>query len=546
MQGWHNSFMIELQEGDIERAVAALGQPLIEFVCACPFDELSKRGGVAAAIVKDINAALATEVDGKNDPSAMGEYLKHRMGEIINGEVLALTLHKQAGGVLILPTTSDTLDELVVRLASDCYPLTLLPPDEFFRDMPGRMSSQLASTLFRHALTKEFQDLVLADVNLAKVFKHHSETAGYTTPMIYRNTGHGSSLQLWSVLDIVLGGAWRSRPSAPAPSEINEFGLLALNRWHLIRDTLTKKTNQRVRARFAFAGVRLPAAGPYDFDDLVLRQVDARDQEYVPKQLIGQLTSSDASGNSVAIDYSGDVVAEVQLPYAIRFVDHGPNEFPEFPPELMKLNNTEELSRRLRMSLLLAVRREHRVQIVPSWQSMDDPLEHVESLGWGDPRQAVGLMPTQLTEAEVADWQEWYRLLGTPGSERLAIAMSRIIRAVAERRDPVDVLIDSVIAWENLFGSSQGEPTLRVTASMALLLEKDVQKRLELRIKLGKIYALRSKAVHGSSQPKPVELSLCYEALEYAIGALKAVFKERPELLKDKDGTGRSLKLILE
>lgn len=543
--GWHNSYMVELQEGDIERAVAVLGQPLLEFVCACPLDDLAAHGEVAPSIIREINAALDTEVDGKSDPDAMGEYLKYRMGETINGEVLALTLHKQAGGVVNPPTTSNRLDELVVRLAADCYPLLLFPPDEFFRDMPGRINTQVTSTLFRHELAKEFQTLVLADVKLASIFQHHSEHSGHTTPMIYRNTGRGSSLQLWSLLDIVLGGAWRSRPNSPAIPDVNEFCAIALSRWQLIRNVLTKKSNQQVSSRFAFAGVRLPGPGPYDFDDLVLRQVDARDQEYVPKHLVGQLTSTDASGNSVVIDYSGDVVAEMQLPYVVRFIEHGPDEFPSFPPELMKLNNTEALLRRLRMSLLLAVRREHRVQIVPSWQSIDDPLEHMASQGWADPRQAVGLTPSQLTQKEVADWQEWYRLLGTPGSERLGIAMSRVIRAVAERRDPVDVLIDSVIAWENLFGSSQGEPTLRVTASMALLLERDTHKRLELREKLARIYTLRSKAVHGSSQPKPEEITLCYEALDYSINALRVVFKERPELLEDKDGTGRSLKLIL-
>jgi hypothetical protein len=351
---WHNSCMSELKEGDIERAVAALGQPLLEFVCASPLDELAARGGVAAAIVVEINAALATEVEGKNDPAAMGEYLKYRMGEVINGEVIALTLHKQAGGAIELSVTGNRLDELVVRLAADCYPLLLLPPDEFFRDMPGRMSSQVTSTLFRHALAKEFQDLVLADAKLAKIFTHHSETSGYTTSMIYRNTGHGSSLQLWSLLDIVLGGAWRSRPNAPANPAVSEFCSLALARWRLIHDALIKKSNEQVSARFAFSGVRLPAAGPYDFDGLVLRQVDARDQAYIPKHLMGQLTGTDASGNSVVIDYSGDVVAEMRLPYIIRFIDHSPDEFTAFPPELIKLNNTEELSRRLRMSLLLA------------------------------------------------------------------------------------------------------------------------------------------------------------------------------------------------
>jgi hypothetical protein len=296
----------------------------------------------------------------------------------------------------------------------------------------------------------------------------------------------------------------------------------------------------------AFAGVRLPSQGPYDFDGLVLRQVDARDQEYVPKHLMGQLAGTDALGNTVMIDYSGDVVAEMEVPYAVRILEHGQDDFLPFPEDILKINNIEERSQRLRISLLLALGREHRVQIVPSWQSIDDPLEHVMSQGWSDPRQAVGLMPTQLTEQEMTAWKEWYDLLGTSGAERVDIALSRIIRAVAERRDPVDVLIDAVIAWENLFGSSQGELKLRITASMARLLADDPKDRLELRKKLGRIYDLRSQAVHGSGKPKPAEIALCSEALDYAIRIVKVVFKKRPDLLEDKEGTDRSMKLLLE
>jgi hypothetical protein len=538
--------MSQIQKGDIERAVAALGQPFLEFICATPIEQWEVHEA-AIVLIREINLALSTAGEGgKGDSAAIAERLKYRMAECTNGEVLALVLHRQAGGVVRLPATRNRLDELVVRLAAECYPLFLLPPDEFFKDIPGMPGPQVSSTMFNHDLAKQFERAVLADSKLSEVFKHHSKHAGYTAGMIYRNTGQGSGLQLSTLLGIVLGGAWRSRPNAPTLPGVTQFCSLALARWHLIRDALTKKSPQLTSARFAFAGVKLPGPGPYKFADVVVRQADVRDQEYVPKHLVGQLSGTDASGNSVMIDYAGDVVAEMQFPYVTRLIKHAPDEIPEWPPDLMRLNNVEAISQRLRISLLLAVHRDHHVQIVPSWQNIDDPLAYSASVGWGDTRQAVSLMPTQLIEQEVADWQEWYRLLGMQGSERLTIAVSRIIRAVAERGDAVDVLIDSVIAWENLFGSGQGESTLRVTASMALLLEDDPTERFKLREKLGRIYKLRSKAVHGSSLPRPADVPLCYEALNYAIQALKIMFKERPDLLEDKDGTGRSLKLILE
>ena len=80
--------------------------------------------------------------------------------------------------------------------------------------------------------------------------------------LLDRNTGRGSSLQLWSLLTVVLGGAWRSRLGAPATPGVSQFCSLALARWHFIRDALTKKFKRQTSARLAFAGVRLPAAGP--------------------------------------------------------------------------------------------------------------------------------------------------------------------------------------------------------------------------------------------------------------------------------------------
>ncbi|MCZ2820774.1 HEPN domain-containing protein [Modestobacter sp. VKM Ac-2977] len=536
--------MPPLQQSEVDHAAGALGRALLEFVCARPIEEIAG-SGAATAIVRQINGVLATVVGEAEDPKAMGEFLRYRLSEEVDGEVLALTLHKQAGGVVSLPETTDRLDGLVVRMAAECYSTLLLPPDPFWADFPaGRLSTNATSLLFRHHLAAEFQAGVVSDAELAKIFKNETDHTGRTTDMIYRSTGRGNSLQLWSLLELIMAGAWRARPADGATPVISHYCQLALDRWQLVRRLLTTKSQVSVPAWFAFAGVRLPG-GPYTFGDLVLRQAGDQDGDRVPKSIRGQLQTTNPDGEVVAIDYAGDVVAEAQVPYLVRFRAESDDSLPEWPADLVKANRTAELTEQLRVSLLLAVRREQRVQIAPSWQSIDDPLDQYPSQGWSDPRQVVGLMPTILSEEEVGEWQTWFGYVASPGSERLAIAMNRIIRATAERRDPVDVLIDSVIAWENMFGSSQGEPTLRVTASLALLLRSDPTERLDLREKLGKIYTLRSKAVHGSSQPKQTEIALCYEALDFAIAALRRIFGDRPDLLTEKDGTGRSLKLIL-
>ncbi len=541
--------MNNLDDKHLSAAVEALGPHLVEFLCACPLGQINASNAQAWGIILQIDSVLTVNLGEAADPDTMTRVLIANLANEVDGKSVGLISHLQSGGVVGMPEATEQLDRLVITISANCYPLILLPTEEYLRDIPGRLNTQVASALFQLESAKEFRRLVLEDAALAAVFKHHSEMSGHTTSMIYRSTGHGSELQLWMLLDLVFAGAVRSSSIAGALPPIGEFVESALRRWQLIRRVLTSNVSQSVPARLAFSGVRLPSPGPYEFGSLKIREVNDLDTDVVPKHLKGGLTGTNSVGESVLIDYSGDVVVETTIPYIVRFVDQAdgePSSFPAYPQDILDKNNLAEASQRLRASLLFSVEREHRVQIVPSWQFVDDPLEHGTSSGWNDPRQAVGLMPTQLTEADIKSWRHWYDLLGVEGSSKVDIALSRVLRASAERRDPVDVLIDAVIAWENLFGSSNGELKLRITASMARLLEAEPAKRMELRAKLGSIYNLRSRAVHGSGKPKQSEMKLCYEALDYAIKVIKVVFEFRSDLIAEKDGTERGMKLLME
>jgi Apea-like HEPN len=108
------------------------------------------------------------------------------------------------------------------------------------------------------------------------------------------------------------------------------------------------------------------------------------------------------------------------------------------------------------------------------------------------------------------------------------------------------VLIDSIIAWENLFGSKEGELRFRITSSLAVLLEESYQARKDLKKRLSDLYDLRSKVVHGSRNLKRSEYPQCQEALSIAIEAIRVLIRERPDLLELPDGTERSTALLLQ
>jgi hypothetical protein len=194
---------------------------------------------------------------------------------------------------------------------------------------------------------------------------------------------------------------------------------------------------------------------------------------------------------------------------------------------------------------MLGVEREHRVQVVESWRCFDQPLSQGMSMSHRDPRQSTGLRPVQLTEAEVTTWGEWYQRLNNSHVDRIDLALTRILRAASERRELSDMLIDSVIAWENLFGTQEGEPTLRVPACLAVLLEESFQSRKVLRKRLLDIYRLRSKVVHGNDELKRDEHPMCYEALDIAIRAVRVLVADRTDALALPDGRLRSEALLL-
>lgn len=528
------------REGAVERATGALGTKLLEFVLNTNIDSL--RNGSASteslAVIREIDDVLLTEREGEQNPQAWAEVLKSQFtNTALTTGPLALALRARCGGSDELPSSEDDVEQILIRIATRAYPSLLLPPEPRIAMMPfgGRPS---ISSAYRDPESKIFQAKVMEDAVFKKAFPDDSESGG-PSGMMWVSTGRGGSTQLWLLADQILLAAWED-PLPPLSAYVTEV----VEQYRFTRAAYDGKV-QTVRARMAFAGVLLPTVGPFNFGDVTLCSATPADLEMAPEPLSGQLGMVDEDGEHTLISYAGDVVAEAEIPYAVRISTEKLGDPPsEIPPDLLALNPLESISSRLRAALLLATERPHRVQVVPSWQSTDDPLSRGPSLVWSQKESFVGLLPTQLTAKEVVDWETWYRLLSAPVSERMQLAISRIVRATAERHDPVDVLIDSVIAWENLFGTNEGEPTLRVAASLTLLLGPDPKHRGDLRRKLTKIYGLRSKVVHGDSLPRQTEMHLCQEALDVAIRALRAILKDRPDLIK-MNGAERSLNLIL-
>lgn len=139
----------------------------------------------------------------------------------------------------------------------------------------------------------------------------------------------------------------------------------------------------------------------------------------------------------------------------------------------------------------------------------------------------------------------WWPRLRDELPDSLDIAMRRALSAAGRRSDPVDGFVDSVIAWENCFGTEQ-ETTFRVTGAIAALLEPDsLERRIDLLKQLKDLHGKRSRVVHGAIHLSPDEAyALRDEALGIAVRCLRALLDKRPDLLA-MDSAQRSTHVML-
>ena len=97
---------------------------------------------------------------------------------------------------------------------------------------------------------------------------------------------------------------------------------------------------------------------------------------------------------------------------------------------------------------------------------------------------------TPLTDVELSEATRWIIDLDDVSIARIDVALRRLVRALAERLDHADQLIDAVIARENLV-EHRDKPTQSVLWGIQSLAGA------WSRTRIGRVYETRSNVVHG-------------------------------------------------
>jgi hypothetical protein len=528
--------------------VEALGIPFLAFVLNESADAVAARLESRTPLSADHDAVLVELVRAlgqipRTDPfslrfslAALGEH------DLNLGASWATWAYTQTGGVLDVPEASDDLTASLMTMLRDTYPLFLLPrSDEAF----GLRTAEIAGPLFRHPGREQFEREVMLDPSLSQLFPEDDEMSG-RHGTIHRSTGSGGDIQLAMFASSVLQNGWEFASLACPSPTMRQHAEGVVEVLTLARDAIDGKP-VAIPAIVGVAGLRLAGRTRLDLPWGHLRVSTPSDERRIPPGLAGKLTTSTPDGRQVEIDYAGDLVMELAVPYRVAIGKSSADN--AWPVPLTSADLVERHLETLRLSLLLSWDSgEPRPVVVGTWRSFVDPLRDGGGMAWSDPRRLPSFVPTELSESRADKWQEWTERVHCGRIPAIDIAIRRTLAAAAERADPTDGFVDAVIAWENLFGASEGEQTLRISAALAWLTGDSATARATIRKKVADLYRVRSKVVHGATALEPQKAyEHRTEALDIAIRALRVLLKDRPELLSDCSTSGeRSVRLLLD
>jgi len=491
--------------------------PLAQFVAA----QLASSPGLPIASALDVLVRPAT-----GGQSSIGVALRRAAGGSVPDELVAAV-------------ADDQIKAAVSRMALDAFPLLLVPADLHWA--PPIVS------LHHHPQRKALQGALEADPELSGMFTKEDPGLGRRG---YISTTLGASFSIQDVMfgEMMIASAWDTvKMTSKIPSQEDLLKRIQHN-VDVLRLASTGK-NASIPAHLVFTGFTTSENREITTPWGRLRPLTAWERSLAPASLEGAVTGTGADGDQVTVSYAGEMVLETELPYAIR-IDAVPDWASNAMPSWRPMQGHDTLRRRLeRMQLaaMLSTDREPGSWVTArlAWSWTGNPFGHGGNTGWGDPRGLPGFMPAVLSFEECADFEQWATRVDASWTGRIDIAVRRLLNASNARTDMADRLVDSVIVWENLFGTSQGEPRLRISAALAWLLEGDPAAREELQVQLKTLYDYRSKIVHGSNYDESTLGERATEALTYARDAMRVLIKDRPDVLGLAHGAARSLRMIM-
>ena len=430
----------------------SLGDPIVDWILTNPADPLTvQQAQVLKLLIQVIVRGQPRTSGGASLPMrynliALSQY-NETVGATLFNYLRSVTSGEEAP---TFPRSGDSLLDALTDCAVELYGEFLLTiRDAHSVPFPlGSVSSPTASQLKERIA--EATDLPFSSIAGSRIYAVTS-------------IGTGGGIQVEVAGPSIINAAWRTASlTEPAPS---------------LEDLVSELPQALKNARLALAGRTVKVKGICSFTGLTLppntvldlgwgRIRTARPSDH-PQHVSGLTQRRTVSGSSgVEITDAGDIILEADVGYRLYIRDATGER--SWPPATSR-SELEKRTTQIRLALLLAVERDAAPVLVPTWSLFIEPISQGSSIGVSDPQLFAKRHPIAITDSEASAWRDWIQQLDAVDLSGLGVAPARLIRAIAERRDPSDSLIDAVVCWESMFGGEK-ELTLRVSTAMARIL----------------------------------------------------------------------------
>ncbi|MFG2439033.1 hypothetical protein [Streptomyces sp. NPDC048508] len=523
-------------------ATLLFGEHFVRYVLALDEGEFAYSPSNSAqatglAVMNEVSKATATE-----HPDVRSANLAVYLCRYVNDTAIANAIRKSCGGEFPPPDpeTDDALLNSLLSVGRQLYPGFLISPPS-----PDPLNSHFAcgAEISAHSSGKGLERKVLSDPDLSRLFPGSSHLLALSDRELIRELNSVTSLVTTSNIRGCL------------PLQVYSLGVHVLN-GAFRRITLSGKPSM---SRFLTEISRV-------LDEM--RALARGEETHLPVAIgLGGLVVSEGISLSLGraklanrefchrSQYHAFIQPTLTFNLPIKLLNVCKVEFTEngvTQPDVAKFQTEfdmwdkalDEIVTRASFSLLMASGDSCPSGGYPAFTGVLHPFFFHPTM-YGGKQLTPVVKGIAIDQAYATQARAWASTVETSHPKNLNVALRRIVKAANGRLEPADILVDAVLAWENMF-SGTPETNLRVCGSIAHILEpNDFDKRFELFRELKKIYAMRSNIVHGKSEPSLVQLhSAAESALETAFSSMRALYRI-PELLSAKDAAERGSMTLL-
>jgi hypothetical protein len=381
--------------------------------------------------------------------------------------------------------------------------------------------------------TPTFTSLVESD-DLVRLFPHQPPNGKGSRSGFFNTPSSGASVQIGLFAHHLLKAAWRLSVFRGAWSLADL--LESLEEFVLLLRLEASGQEQSFPAVFGFTGAGVHEHTRSGSEIAVHPYLGGVSDRLVPKGARPQLKPDGT--------YNG-FICEVSLPWGLRF-DPDPMSRPDpATDDQSRRSRVYEIREDLAVAMAIASLPDGATTDAEFGKACQNPVAVrwqwtcsiipvlSENMSWSrlEPRGVPHLLEPKHVRDAMEFWQQMQNTNDTP----VRVAVHRVNRALHERRQMDDRLIDAIIAWENLAGKiERGDITFRTCFVLAFLISTE-SARQGVVGRLREIYKIRSNLVHGVNLDLDEEFGRQAKwALEVALRGLRSLYTDQSPLLAKK------------